>query len=126
MNAGELRKKIQERQREATALLHRIKQRPPLMRGIVYLLRRKCGKAGCRCQKGDLHESWVLSVPDRGRKQIRTVPRGKRMEWMAMTERYRCFRRSRARLVRVFSEIIELVDELERERTVPPSKQERK
>ena len=37
-----------------------------------------------------------------------------------MTDRYRRFRRARARLVKLFAQIIRLVDELERERTVSP------
>ena len=97
-----------------------LKQRPSLIRGSVYALRRKCGKATCRCQEGHLHESWVLSVPEKGRKRMRAVPKGKRLKWQQMTDRYRRFRRARARLVKLFAEILKLVDELERERTVPP------
>jgi len=101
-------------------LLRILKQRPPLIRGNVYPLRRRCGKSTCRCQEGHLHESWVLSVPEEGKKRMRAVPKGKRLAWQQMTERYRRFRRARARLVKFFAEIIKLVDELERERTVPP------
>lgn len=120
MNASQLRKRLQESQSEAGDLLRVLKQRRPLVRGNVYKLRRKCGKTGCRCRDGHLHESWVLSVPENGRKRMRAVPKGKRAEWQTMTERYRRFRRARARLVKLFDEIIRLIDELERERTVPP------
>lgn len=120
MTASQLRKQIQQRQREVSELLRLLKQRRPLIRGSVYNLRRKCGKAVCRCQEGHLHESWVLSVPEKGRKRLRAVPKGKRLKWQQMTDRYRRFRRARARLVKLFAEIIKLMDELERERTVPP------
>lgn len=120
MTASALRKQIQQRQRELAGLLRTLKQRPPLIRGGVYPLRRKCGKPVCRCQEGHLHESWVLSVPEKGRKRLRSVPRGKRLSWQSMADRYRRFRQSRARLVKLFAEIITLVDELERERTVSP------
>ena len=120
MDASQLRKQIQQCQREISDLLRVLKQRRPLIRGNVYTLRRKCGKAGCRCQDGHLHESWVLSVPEKGRKHMRAVPKGKRTQWQPMTERYRRFRRSRARLVKLFAEVLKLIDELERERTVPP------
>jgi len=120
MDASQLRKQLQQCQREVRDLLRMLKQRRPLVRGNVYNLRRKCGKAGCRCQDGDLHESWVLSVPEKGSKRMRAVPKGKRTQWQSMTERYRRFRRARARLVKLFAEVIKLVDELERERTVPP------
>ena len=120
MDASQLRKQIQQRQREIGDLFRVLKQRRPMIRGNVYNLRRQCGKAGCRCQDGHLHESWVLSVPEEGRKLMRAVPKGKHAQWQPMTERYRRFRRARARLVKLFAEIIKLVDELERERTVPP------
>jgi hypothetical protein len=120
MTTSQLRKQLQMRQREASELLRLLKQRPPLIRGSVYRLRRKCGKAICRCQQGHLHESWVLSVPEKGRKRMRVVPRGKRLKWQQMTDRYRRFRRARARLVKLFAEMMRLVDEVERERTVPP------
>ena len=120
MDASQLRQQIQQCQREIGDQVRILKQRRPLVRGTVYNLRRKCGKAGCRCQDGHLHESWVLSVPEKGRKRMRAVPKGKRTQWQPMAERYRRFRRSRARLVKLFAEILGLVDELERERTVPP------
>jgi hypothetical protein len=97
-----------------------LKQRRPLIRGNVYNLRRKCGKAGCRCQDGHLHETWVLSVPEKGRKRMRAIPKGKCTQWRSMSERYRRFRRARAQLVKLFVEVLKLVDQLERERTVLP------
>jgi len=120
MDASQLRKHLQQRQGEVGDLLRALKQRRPLIRGNAYILRRKCGKHGCRCQDGHLHESWVLSVPEEGRKRMRAIPKGKRQQWQSMSERYRRFRRARARLVKLFAEIIRLIDELERERTVPP------
>lgn len=120
MDSSQLRKRLRESQREVSDLLRLVKQRPPLIRGSVYPLRRRCGASTCRCQEGYLHESWVLSVPEEGKKRMRVVPKGKRLVWQQMTERYRRFRRARAGLVKLFAEIIKLVDELERERTVPP------
>jgi hypothetical protein len=121
MDASQLRKQLQQSQREIGDLLRVLKQRRPLIRGNVYNLRRKCGKAGCRCQDGHLHETWVLSVPERGRKRMRTIPKGRRTQWREMSERYRRFRRARAQLVKLFAEVLKLVDQLERERTVPPA-----
>lgn len=120
MDASQLRKQLQQRQREFGDLLSVLKQRRPLIRGNAYILRRKCGKDGCRCQDGHLHESWVLSVPEKGRKRMRAIPKGKQAQWQSMTDSYRQFRRARSRLVKLSAEIIKLVDELERERTVPP------
>lgn len=120
MDASQLRKRLQQCQREINDQLGMLKLRRPLVRGRVYNLRRKCGKDGCRCQEGHLHESWVLSVPEQGRKRMRAVPEGLRAAWQLMAERYRRFRQGRARMVKLFAEVLDLVDELERERTVPP------
>lgn len=119
MDKSQLRKQLLESQEEVVSLLQLFMQRPALIRGSVYKLRRKCGKATCRCQEGHLHESWVLSVPEQGRKRMRTVPEGKRLKWQQMADNYRCFRRARTRLIKLFAEILKLVDDLERERTVP-------
>lgn len=46
--------------------------RPPrLVRGSLVTLRRKCGKAACRCADGEqLHENPALSFSDSGRTRI--------------------------------------------------------
>lgn len=120
MDASQLRKKLCQSQREFNDLLEILKRRRPVIRGSVYKLRRKCGKRGCHCTEGHLHESWVLSIPEKGGKRMRAVPEGRLAKWRTMTENYRQSRRARARLVKLFAEIIKLIDKLEVERTVPP------
>lgn len=120
MDKSQLKKQLQKSQKEVADLLRLFMQRSSLIRGSVYQLRRKCGKENCHCQEGHLHESWVLSVPEKGRRRMRTVPKGKRIKWQQMTDNYRRFRRARSGLVKLFAEILKLIDELERERTVPP------
>lgn len=124
MDASRIRKQLFQRQRQVNRQLKCLKEHRSFIRGIVYKLRRKCGKAGCRCVQGELHESWVLAVSEKGRKRMRMVPKGKREQWARMAASYRRFRRARAELVKLFTEVLKLVDELERERTVAPPKQE--
>jgi hypothetical protein len=38
---------------------------PLVLRGSLITLRRKCGRPGCRCARGALHETPALSLPDR-------------------------------------------------------------
>ena len=120
MKASQLRQQLRKGLQELAGLIEIVKQRRPLLRGSIYKLRRKCGKPVCRCQHGELHESWVLSVPEKGRKRLRAVPPGQRLAWQSLTDRYRRVRRVRARLVTLFHEMLTVVDDLERERTVPP------
>ena len=42
--------------------------------GSFYLLRRKCGKATCRCARGQLHAVWVLTRSEAGKHKLYTVP----------------------------------------------------
>jgi len=48
---------------------------PLVARGTVIKLRRRCGKANCRCADGQLHESWALSYSRESR--TRMIPLSK-------------------------------------------------
>jgi hypothetical protein len=41
-----------------------------ILRGSLVKLKRKCGHDTCRCARGELHETWVLSVKVEGRTQL--------------------------------------------------------
>ena len=45
----------------------------PMARGSIYTLRGKCGKDNCRCRRGELHETPVLSYSLKGRTHIITL-----------------------------------------------------
>src|SRR3970040_1429917 len=44
-----------------------------VLRGTLYVLRRKCGKANCRCADGDPHESPALAYPAAGTTKTLTL-----------------------------------------------------
>ena len=46
---------------------------PALLRGVLFTLRRKCGKSSCRCATGDAHESPALAYPSGGRTKTMTL-----------------------------------------------------
>ena len=94
--------------------------RPPLLRGSVYRLRRRCGKPGCRCARGELHESWVLLTREAGARRMRAVPRGQAERWRELAESYRRFRRARRELARLHREALRLAGLLEEGRAVAP------
>jgi hypothetical protein len=61
---------------------------PALMRGSLIVLRRRCGKANCRCADGEsLHEAPALSYSVRGRTQM--LPASAVAEVAEATARYR-------------------------------------
>lgn len=44
-----------------------------MVRGTILRLRRRCGKAQCRCADGEPHASWVLSYSVKGRTRMLSV-----------------------------------------------------
>jgi hypothetical protein len=120
MDRSRLRQRAHRARQQIDRQLDKLLERGPFIKGAVYALRRNCGKSGCRCQKGALHESLVLAVPEQGRKRIRLIPKGQEQRWRVLAGRYRRFRRSRAELVKLFARVLALVDEVEAQRTIPP------
>ena len=62
---------------------------PLLLRGSLVVLRRRCGKASCRCAEGDTHESPALSCSVGGTTQILSLRPGDVREVRAALSRYR-------------------------------------
>jgi len=120
MHKSRLRQRLHRVAKQLDKQLVKLMERGPFIKGAVYPLRRKCGKKGCRCEKGALHQTLVLAVPQQGRKRIRTVPQGQKQRWRLLAGRYRRFRRARAQLVKLFGQLLVMVDELEQQRTIAP------
>lgn len=64
----------------------------PLLRGVLFTLRRKCGKASCRCATGAAHESPALAYPSGGRTKTMTLTEADIAGVRAALERYRAAR----------------------------------
>jgi hypothetical protein len=62
---------------------------PRLLPGTLITLRRKCGKASCRCATGAPHESPALSVSVGGRTKILTLTDAEVPAVAAAVARYR-------------------------------------
>jgi len=120
MDASRLRQRLravgQQIERQICVLL----ESAPLMRGGVYRLRRKCGKAGCRCTRGELHASWVWLAREKGVQRMRAVPQGQAARWRERAQRHRCYRLARRELVRQCREALRLARQLEAARVVTP------
>ena len=61
---------------------------PELLRGTLFTLRRKCGKANCRCTTGDAHESPALAYPEGGRTRTLSLTHADLDQVRAALERY--------------------------------------
>ena len=67
---------------------------PTLLRGVLFTLRRKCGKPSCRCATGAAHESAALAYPAGGRTKTMTLAAQDVARVSAALERYRIARES--------------------------------
>lgn len=67
----------------------------PLVRGALFVLRRRCGKPGCRCTGGEPHETPALAYPEGGRTRTLTLTGADLRSVRAALARYR---RARAAL----------------------------
>jgi len=74
------------RERSARSRLAQILHEEPVLRGSLVRMARVCGKAGCRCTRGEKHVSLYLAIrgPD-GRKMIYVPPAWERTvrRWVA-------------------------------------------
>jgi hypothetical protein len=81
------------RERQVRSRLAQLAHAGEFLRGSLTLMRHTCGKGGCRCARGEKHESWYLCFSEGGRKRMVSVPRAalpRVREWGA---RYREGRR---------------------------------
>jgi len=89
----------------------------PLIKGTVYELKRKCGKPGCTCTRGELHRQMVVSASEEGNEEGKTrlqvIPRGYLVEVQEKVRRYQELRHARARLGAVYQKMMEVIDEME-------------
>lgn len=85
----------------------------PMIKGTVYELKRRCGKPGCRCARGQLHTRMVVSASEGGKTKLHVVPKGFLAEVHAKVRRYQEHRRARARLGELYRKMLTVIDEME-------------
>lgn len=97
------------------ALAHtlRVLQRDaPMVQGSLYLLRRKCGQPTCRCARGQLHPTWVLTRSEAGQNRLYAVPTDQRGQLRPRAREYRRWQRARAHLIKQAARLVALIDQL--------------
>jgi len=122
---SQLRQSLSRLGQEVSQLIKPFFSDQPVVRGSVYELKRKCGKPGCSCARGQLHKRMVVSASEKGRTRLTVIPRGFLVEVQRKVERYRRLRRSRARLIEVHKNMLKAMDEMEalrREEMTPPER----
>jgi hypothetical protein len=92
---------------------HRMLGAGPIVRGSFYQYRRRCGKAGCRCERGALHGGRAFAVRAGGRSRTLPLAGVDLEELTRCVGAYRDLRRVRAEMVRAFRELLRQAEKLE-------------
>jgi flagellar motility protein MotE (MotC chaperone) len=113
-NISQLRQRIRRLEDSLAApLKHLLAERGPLRRGSFVTLHRKCGKPTCHCAQGSGHPADYLSTRQDGRTRLIYIAAEIRDKVAEQAERYRQFRKQRAKLAQRMRTLFERIDELE-------------
>ena len=85
----------------------------PLIKGTVYELRRRCGKPGCKCARGELHTRMVVSASEGGKTRLQVIPHGFLVEVQTRVRGYQELRRVRAGLGEIYRKMLRVIDQME-------------
>ena len=107
-----LRQRLWRQYRALARLLRTMTSQGPLTPGSFYLLQRKCGKASCRCARGQLHRVWVLTRSEAGKHKLYTVSPEQRAQVRKWAAAWRRYQRARARLIQQITALIALADQI--------------
>jgi len=115
-----LRSALRGRLADLQRVLRVVFGRSALVKGNVYELARKCGKANCVCTRGQLHRSMVLTWSEKGKGRLLSLPLERVAEVKKKSEEYLGFRRARARVTEIHRDILALLDRIEKLRREEP------
>jgi hypothetical protein len=112
---SQARLKLKQLANELLKLLNIFLARKSLIKGGVYQSKSRCGKPNCRCVREDaLHVVWKLYWTENGKTKQRAVKKGTVYDYQRLTANYQRFRKARARLVKIYQEMIQLLNLLEK------------
>jgi hypothetical protein len=119
-NATRCRQRLSHLLKRLSGLMPIFKAHAPLVKGTLYDRKRRCGRAGCRCERGELHVSPALCLSEEGKTRMVALGGVDLSKLRHAVEGYREFRRARAAVVKICEEVLGLIDRLERLRRIEP------
>jgi hypothetical protein len=72
--------KLSQSERRIRSQLHLLIREANFMRASLITLKRKCGKARCRCLTGELHASPAVEQSRKGKTRLKTLSRERQEE----------------------------------------------
>ena len=117
---SKLRQKLSQLIKKKSSYMKIIFNNRSLIKGGVYIHKRKCGNPACKCATTDYrHASYYLYKSERG-KNITIYLKSEEVGLtIALTKNYKEFRKARAELIKNEKEIMKVIDKIEKEKTIP-------
>lgn len=87
-----------------------------ITKGTIYDQKKKCGNKNCKCSRGELHSTKVLSFSEQGKTHLIPLTKYPILELSTIetqVENYRRFRSNRAKIVNYFKLLIVEINKLE-------------
>jgi hypothetical protein len=117
--ASALRRQLWRQFRASGSLLRQMTQPAELIPGSFYLMRRKCGKPSCRCAKGHLHATYVLTRSEAGKHKLYSVPPEQRARVRQLAAAWKRAQKARAKLHKLQVQLLALADQITQAQQVP-------
>ncbi len=114
--ASKSRQQLLQLSRAITRLCQRIVAAKTLTKGSIYKQKKKCGNTNCKCARGELHSTNILSFSEQGRTRLIPLTKYSIFEFSkirAQVQNYQQYRRVRAEIVNYFNQIISEINKLE-------------
>ena len=117
-NTSRLRQQLWRAYKSLGRTLRAMSPDRPMTPGSFYLMRRKCGKASCRCARSQLHPAWVLTRSQAGQHKLYSVPVEQRAQVRQLAAAWRRYQRARAQFGKQTAALLALADQLAQTQTV--------
>ena len=111
-SSTDLRRQLWRQFRASGLLLRQMTKPCELIPGSFYLMHRKCGKPSCRCARGQLHATYVLTRSEAGKHKLYCVPATQRARVRKLAAAWKRSQKARARLHKLHAQLLALADQI--------------
>ena len=106
------RRRLERMSTEFSQIVRAFCYHPALVRGSFQVFRRRCGKDGCKCADGKLHETAVFVDRSGGKRHLHKLTVTLESTLAKPVREYRRLKKLRARLARLHREALACCDRL--------------
>ena len=122
MDLSQIRKKIKDLNLERFKLemeMINALSRKSMLPGSVIEKYVMCGKEGCKCKKGELHGPfYYLTYKENKKTKMIFLKKDVSKRARLLNDNYKLYRKNRAKIAKINTEIISLLDEIEKINTL--------